>query len=318
MGWIVWTVILVIVGVFGFGYGTLTKMNSDKAIGYSVFGVSVFVFVVITLIYCVHSVGQREVGLVYSASGAITGTKSTGWVGTAPWAHIKKANVGVQNEKFTLGVDNSAVSSDQQDIYADLSINYNLGKNGILELYKTVGPEWKSIIVDARVLQVFKEVTSTYTAAGIATHRPELREKSKERLKDELKQFDIEVTDFFVTNLDYSIEYKKSIEAKNVQVQKALEAQAKVAQSTAEANQKVAEANGEARATVIAATADATSIAARGKAIRNNPEILRLEAIEKLNPNAQLIICTGTTCPSIFPGTFGTTGANNNPTTPSG
>jgi cytochrome c-type biogenesis protein CcmH/NrfG len=96
--------------------------------------------------------------------------------------------------------------------------------------------------------------------------------------------------DVFVNNVGYSEAYTNAIEAKQVQVQAALAAQAKVAQARAEAEQAVAQAKGEAEA-----------ISLRGKALHNNPEVLRLEAIDKLNPNDQVIICTGQTCPSFLP-----------------
>jgi regulator of protease activity HflC (stomatin/prohibitin superfamily) len=92
----------------------------------------------------------------------------------------------------------------------------------------------------------------------------------------------------FVNNVGYSQAYTNAIEAKQVQVQAALQAQA----NRAEAQQAVEQARGEAQA-----------ISLRGRALRNNPEVLRLEAIDKLNPNASVVICTGSTCPSFLPGT---------------
>ena len=110
--------------------------------------------------------------------------------------------------------------------------------------------------------------------------------------------------DFFVKNLDYSSEYKQAVSDKNVQQQKSLQAQAKVSQAKAEAEQEVATAQGDARATLVRATAEAQALAKKGRAIRQNPEVLNLEAIDKLNPNAQVIICTGSgqgNCPSFLP-----------------
>ena len=79
---------------------------------------------------------------------------------------------------------------------------------------------------------------------------------------------------------------------------------AKVAQSEAEARQEVAKAQGDARATVVRANADATALAKKGAAIRKNPEVLQLEAIDKLNPQVTVVYCTGTgsgNCPSVVP-----------------
>jgi hypothetical protein len=75
--------------------------------------------------------------------------------------------------------------------------------------------------------------------------------------------------------------------------QQAQQAQAKVAQATAEADQRVAAAKGEAEA-----------IELEGKALRNNPEVLRLRAINALNPKAQVIFCNTGDCPSILGGSF--------------
>ena len=35
--------------------------------------------------------------------------------------------------------------------------------------------------------------------------------------------------------------------------------------------------------------------------VHANPEVLQLEAIDKLSPNASVIICTATSCPSFLP-----------------
>jgi prohibitin 2 len=149
-------------------------------------------------------------------------------------------------------------------------------------------------------LQDFKEVTAQYTAAQITTKRPQLRLDTKQRLTVELAKYDIRVVDFFVPNLGYTQSYKDAINAKNVQVQAALQAEAKVAQSTAEAEQNVAIAKGDAEATLVKARAEAQALTVKGRAVRNNPEAVRIQAIDKLNPNAQVIICTGTTCPSFL------------------
>lgn len=94
----------------------------------------------------------------------------------------------------------------------------------------------------------------------------------------------------FVNNVAYSPAYTRAIEEKQVQVQSALRAEAKVAQATAEANQRIATARGE-----------ATSIALEGRALRHNPEVLKLKAINTLNPKAQIIFCANASCPSFIP-----------------
>jgi regulator of protease activity HflC (stomatin/prohibitin superfamily) len=289
MAWITVTIILAIVG-FGALFVAAGSVGRARYAPLGVAAAAAVVWLVVTFFLCLHTVGQREIGIVYSFSGTITGKKDPGVVFTAPWQHIKTENVGIQSEEFDLDPNNAAVSRDQQPIYARLFVNFQVLPGDVVGLYKRVGPNWKHILLDARVLQDFKEITAQYQTPEITTHREDLRKQTRERLELELAPYDVKIVDVFLKNIGFSPAYTQAVEQKQVQVQQALQAQAKVAQSEAEARQRVAEARGE-----------ATAIGLKGRALRNNPEILRLEAIDKLNPNAQVVICTGRTCPAFLP-----------------
>jgi regulator of protease activity HflC (stomatin/prohibitin superfamily) len=276
--------------VFVSGVDEPTVAVLVMTVPFGVAGAIAVVWLVITFFLSVHTVGQREVGIVYSFSGTITGKKDPGVVLTTPWQHIKKENVGIQSEEFDLDPNNAAVSQDQQPIYARVFVNFQVLPDDVVGLYKRVGPNWKHILLDARVLQDVKEVTATYETPEITTHREDLRKQIRERLEQELGRYDVKIVDVFLKNIGFSVAYTQAVEQKQVQVQQALQAEAKVAQSKAEAQQRVAQARGEANAIYL-----------KGRALRNNPEILRLEAIDKLNPNAQVVICTGTSCPAFLP-----------------
>lgn len=230
-----------------------------------------------------------RVAIVYNFSGTIAGKKDPGVITTWPWQHVKKENVGILHDEWTFGQDNSAVSKDQQEIFALLSVNYQIDNQNVIDLYERVGPAWKTIIIDSRVPQVFKEVTSTFNTPAIMERREELREQTRIRLTEELKLYDIKVVDVFIKNLGFSDLYSKSIEEKQKQVQDALRAEAKVKESEALAKQKVAEAKGEANANIARARGDAVSNKLRQRSL--TPRLIQWEAIQKLNPNVDLIIC---------------------------
>jgi regulator of protease activity HflC (stomatin/prohibitin superfamily) len=303
-----WLVITIILGLIG-GIALIVGMSNRKEVqgsgatfgAYAIFGLALLVWLIATVALSIHTVGQRQVGVVKNFSGTITGKVDPGIAWTAPWQSIDKQDTGILREEFDLGPNNSAVSKDQQPIFSRTTLNYQVLPADVVGLWKKVGPSWKETLLDSRVLQDFKEVTSKYTAQEITTRREQLRSETKGRLESELGRYDIRVVDFFVKNIDYSNAYAEAIDAKNRQVQAALQAEAKVAQSKAEANQAAAVADGQRRAAISRAEGNAKSIALEGKALRNNPEVIRLRAIEKLNPNAQVVICTGTTCPSFLP-----------------
>lgn len=287
MLWLIFTILLAVVGTGGLLTGISATMPGTKISGYASAGVCVLVWGVLTIALSVHGVGQRKVGIVYNFAGVITGKRDPGIVWTAPWQHIKTANVGIQREDFVLGTDNSAVSKDQQPITANVSCNYQVSPDNIIGLYKTVGPSWKETLLDSRFLQDFKEVTARFTAQEITTKREALRFQTTRRLSAELQQYDIRNVSCFIKNLGYSQAYSQAIEDKNKQVQAALQAQAKVAQATAEADQAIATAKGAATAAVTKARGDAEANRLRSRTLTK--QVLTQNAITALNPNVQVI-----------------------------
>ena len=289
MFWIILTCLFAIVGWSFIGYGMTRETPEGKVGSFAAAGLVGVVWIGVSLFFMANLVGQRQVGIVYNFSGTITGKVDPGVAWTKPWEHVKKENVGIRHDEWIFGEGNSAVSLDQQPIYGRLSVNYQIDAANVVDLYKRVGASWKTIIIDARVPQVFKETTATYATPDITARREQLRIDTKARLTEELAPYDIKVVDVFVTNLGFSKSYTDSIEAKQKQVQDALREQAKVKQSEAIARQKVAEAEGEAKANVARARGEATANRLRQRSL--TPRLVQWEAIQKLNPDVQMIVC---------------------------
>ncbi len=87
-----------------------------------------------------------------------------------------------------------------------------------------------------------------------------------------LKERDILVDEFNIVNFEFSKVFNEAIEAKVTAEQQALAAKNKLEQIKFEAEQKVAEAKGKAEAITI-----------ESNALRSNPQILELRALEKWN-----------------------------------
>lgn len=303
MSWIIITCIaslitgaFLVYGLFVVDTGTdstgdpIDRDASAKRVG--AFGAVVLVFLIwlgITGLMTLRTVGEREVGVVKNFTGTIAGKREKGWVTIAPWQSMSKENVGILREEWDFGPQNSAVSKDQQQVFAHLAVNYRLDAANVLDLYREVGPSWKQIIVEDRIPQVFKEVTSEFQTVQITEQRGLLQDRTVERLAQELKPYELEVVDVFITNLGFSDKYTQSIEEKQKQVQDALRAEAKVRESEAIAKQKIAEAEGEAASNIARARGEATANRLRQRTL--TPLLIQQQAIEKLNPNVQIIVC---------------------------
>lgn len=282
MAWVILTILLCIV-LAGCVITFVAAEYTETKVGAAVFAaIAVIAEVAISVGMSVATLGTGQVGLVYNFAGKLTGTISKpGVVWKAPWSSIKKENVLIQREEFDLGQGNSAVSKDQQPIFAHLVLNYQVDPKHVFDLYEQVGPNWKAKLVDSRVLQDFKEITSTYQTVDITNKREQLRTETRARLQKELSPYSIDVRDLFVQNIGFSKGYTAAIEQKQVQVQEAARAQARVAQVEAEARQKVAQANGQAQAKIALATAEAKSNRLIAKSI--TPELIALRRVEALS-----------------------------------
>lgn len=280
MFWVVVTVLLSLCVTGGLIYSFMTKEIG----GFGVAALAFLLFVVLTIFCSFTKISTGEMGLVYSFSGKLSDhpLTSPGIVTKAPWTHIVKVNVQLQREEFDLGEGNSAVSKDQQPIFAHLALNYELDPSHVPSLYRDVGPNWKAKLIDSRVLQDFKEITATYPTIEITQNREQLRRETRERLKQELARYAITVRDLFVQNLGFSKAYTNAIEAKQVQVQAAARAQAKVAQVQAEARQRVAQAEGERDANIAEAQGQAKANRLIAASITDRLiELKRTEALSK-------------------------------------
>lgn len=100
-------------------------------------------------------------------------------------------------------------------------------------------------------------------------------------------------------DLTYPEQVRQSINAKIEATQRALLRENEVAQSKAEAEKLRVAAQGEADARITKAKAEAEAIAIKAKALRDNPDILQLNAIDKWNGVLPQYLTSGSPVPFV-------------------
>ena len=93
-----------------------------------------------------------------------------------------------------------------------------------------------------------KAITSKYTAEELITNRSEVSSNCQEELNRKVNKYGIKVTDFNITNFNFSIEFNKAIEEKQVAEQKVLTAKQELEKERIEAEKKIVKAEAENRA----------------------------------------------------------------------
>ena len=162
-----------------------------------------------------------------------------------------------QVAKITL----TCFSSDIQEVLVDYSMNYQIDKSNAQTIYKNIGTDYYTTVMQPRIQEVVKSVIAKYTAESLIESRDALSNQITDTLVDELGAYNIEVVSTSVENIDFSDAFTNSVEEKVVALQTKLKTQTEEEQKTMqqEENAKRAEiqANADAAVKEIQAQADA-------------------------------------------------------------
>ena len=212
--------------------------NYKKIVLYVVIGL----FALITIISSFQTIKSGEVGLKVRFGKIVSSQLNEGFNFKIPYIEdIVIVNIKVQ--KIELKTESS--SKDLQPIQTDIAVNYRIESDKASYLYKTVGNNYESTILDPAIKESIKSTIAKYTAAEVITERSEVSSKCLEELQSKVKKYGIVIDDFNITNLSFSSEYTKAIEDKQVAEQRLekakLEAEAKLveAEATKKANDLV-------------------------------------------------------------------------------
>lgn len=191
--------------------------------------------------YVIVPAGYRGVLLVFGKPSNIV--MDEGLHFKIPIAHrVIKIDTKINKSQ----IDTSAASKDLQDVTATVVVNYHLNPGKVDELYKTIGLDYNSRVIDPSVREVMKAVTAKYTAGQLITQREDVKNNIRIQLKERLSPFHIEIDDFSIVDFSFSKVFTDAIEAKQTAEQLAIKAQRDLERIKIEADQKIAQAQAEA------------------------------------------------------------------------
>ena len=119
-------------------------------------------------------------------------------------------------------------TKDMQTVTSTVAVNYNVKKDSANILYREVGKEYEDIIIKPAILESIKSTIAQYTAEELITKRAEVSNKIQETLNGKIENRGFDITEFNLTNIDFSEEYDKAIEAKAVKQQEVATAKAEL------------------------------------------------------------------------------------------
>ena len=202
---------------------------------------------------------------------------------------VEPINVRVQK----IEADAKASSKDLQNVTSKVALNYYLDKGKANTIFQELGVNYKSTIISPTIQESIKSVTAKYTAEELITKRPLVKKDVFEDIKVRLGENNIIVSDFSIVDFNFSSEFNRAIEAKQIAEQRALTARNDLDRIKTEAEQVTAKAIGEADAELAKAKAQAEAQKLLSQTLTK--DILQLKTIEKWDGKTPIAIGEGST-----------------------
>ena len=154
--------------------------------------------------------------------------------------------VKVDNRVLKTEVSSTSASKDLQNVSSTIALNYRVDRASSASIYKNVGLNFESVIVNPAIQECVKAVTAKYTAEELITQRQSVSEEMKDLLQQKITSYGLNIEVFNIISFDFSDEFNAAIEAKQTAQQNALKAEQDLARIKVEAEQQVAKAQAEA------------------------------------------------------------------------
>jgi prohibitin 2 len=248
-------------------------------------GVVVVALLVVFAISNATTVVQAGTRGVVKTFGEVTGVYDEGLHFRMPFV-TNVVLVDVKTQRLVSS--SSAASADLQIVTTQVVLNYRPDPLLVGDLVSEIGVDYEAKVIDPAIQESVKAATAQFTAENLIIQRPLVSDSIREVLNNRLLPRGIIVEEVSITEFNFSEEFSRAIEAKQVAEQDALraerelrraqiEAQQQVARARAEAESKIAVAEAESRIAV--AEAEAEALRLQREVI--SPELLQLRFIER-------------------------------------
>jgi len=245
--------ILLIGGLIAMGMG-FKDVDTEVTLGGTI---AALVGVIIFAISFVRIVPTGSTGIVTIFGKVENYTLDAGVSFMAPW----KSVICMDNRTQKESLDMNCFSSDIQEVSVIYTINYQINKENAQDIYRQIGKEYFTTIVQPKAYEAVKGVFAKYDASNLISSRSTLSQEIEDILVKQLLDYNIIITSTSIEDIDFTDAFTNAVEAAQVATQNKIKAQTEqeqaIIEAEAAAERRKINANAEAEAAIIAAEADA-------------------------------------------------------------
>ena len=156
---------------------------------------------------------------------------------------VEKFSVRIKKDAFRT----EAFSKDLQQVNLALAVNHRILPNTVESIYRNLGPEYTDTVLKPMVEEWSKAVIAKYSADSLISNRMQVTKELDEILKQKMAEKEVIVSDIAITDFDFSPQFLKAVEEKQIAEQEAKRATNLVEKVKKEAEQKILQAEAEAK-----------------------------------------------------------------------
>lgn len=206
--------------------------------------IGVVVFIMILVIASITTVPTGYVGVKTRFGKVQDDTIQEGLNFKKPFIE-KIVRIDCRTQKIEYQME--ASSKDLQKISnIKIAVNYSVDKQKANILYREIGKDFKTVIIEPTIYETMKSAIANYTAEQLITKRHEVSNLAQETLTDRLKERGINITALSMTDLSFSKEFDEAIEKKQIVEQQTKQAEYELQKAKVENEKKIENAKAEA------------------------------------------------------------------------
>lgn len=267
------------------------NVGAAKAVGFVIIALVVIGVITAAAVQIVNA-GHRGVLLHWNAVDTNVPPLEEGLHFVVPFQDTV-VNMEVRTLKFVKST--SSASKDLQTVSTEVTVNYRPSPNSVNLLYKAVGPDYESRIIQPAIEEIIKQVTANYNAEELITKRPLVKSDIEREISTRLTAYNIITEVISITDFQFSSLFAQAIESKVEAEQKALKAENDLRRIEVEARQQEQQAIGIAKANIAEAHGEAEAIRIINEALAQNPNYLEWLKIQRWDGRLPYVVGQGGT-----------------------